>query len=84
MHPLTRNTKLISGFLINDNFHVKRKHVVSPSSTHDDNERLDMDSDASSDEMEVSSFHSCGASGAGLDAVKIATDSTASTSTSIK
>ena len=82
--PLTSNTQLISGFLINDNSPVKRKYVVSPSSTRDDNERLDMDSDASSVEMEVSSFHSCGASVTGLDAVSMTTDSIASTSTSIK
>ena len=38
----------------------------------------------SSDEIEVSSFHSCGASVAGLDAVNMTTDFIASTSTSIK
>ena len=81
---LTRNSQLISEFLINDNFSVKRKHVVSPSSIHDDNERLDMDSDASSDEIEVSSFHSCESSTTGLDAVDMMADSSASTSTSIK
>ena len=80
--PLTSNTQLISFtilhysftsvlqlILINDNSPVKRKYVVSPSSTRDDNKRLDMDSDASSVEMEVSSFHSCGASVTGLYAL---------------
>ena len=82
--PSSMKSISLSEFLINVLFSVKRKHVVSPSSTHDDNERLDMDSDASSDGIEVSSFHSCGSSTTGLDAVDMMADSSASTSTSIK